>query len=59
MGGVVGKVEDFEEDLIRFQGWNLGGGLLEGGIGAREGRKIDGFGGEDPLTGGAWEGHGR
>ena len=58
LGGIVGEVEDFEKDLVIFEGGDRGGGLLEGGIGAGEGGEVGGVVVEDPLTGLCWKGHG-
>ena len=57
LGGVVGEVEGFEEDLVRAEGGEGGGFEAEGGVGAGEGGEGGGFGVEDPLPRGGWVGH--
>lgn len=52
-------MEGFDKNLVVFEGGERFCFECEGGIGARELRKVSGLVGEDPLAAFGWEGHGR
>lgn len=59
LGGVVGEVEEFEEELVFLEGEGEGRGLqFEGLVFAGEGGEGSRFFGEEPLAGLGWVGGG-